>query len=253
MSASTESTHFTEDSCLELILGLLTDFEATLMVEHAASCAPCAEMLRARSAEVETAAASMPPELLRPATLRAEAAAAKAGAGFFERLRAALWPTRLGFATAAAALLLLVVLPRTLRDTPTDLLRSIPRPGEELQLRIGSGGSPELSVAIDAYDRGDLDNAVHMLQELELAEPLESLRRVYLGNALARSGEYARAVDALESIPFDLVPDPWSSEARWTLYVALLEDGRAGGADSLLRVIAKEPGDVGDRARERIE
>jgi hypothetical protein len=61
--------------------------------------------------------------------------------------------------------------------------------------------------------------------------------------------DYAHAVEVLQRIPFQQVPDPWRNESRWNLYVALQGEGRASRADSLLETMAKEPGPIGQRAR----
>jgi hypothetical protein len=78
---------------------------------------------------------------------------------------------------------------------------------------------------------------------------LEGVRAVYLGSALALSGRYGEAADVLRGVSLTAIPDPWGREARWTLYVALVECGRGQAADSLLKSLAEEPGEIGRRAR----
>jgi len=104
-------------------------------------------------------------------------------------------------------------------------------------------------MGLQAYEARDLDNAIELLAGQEAAGLQETIRRIYLGSALALKGRSAEAVSVLRTVRAQTLPDPWGSEARWTLYVVLRECGSQSAADSLLRVLARERGQVGERAR----
>jgi hypothetical protein len=86
----------------------------------------------------------------------------------------------------------------------------------------------------------------------ETDEATELIRGIYLGSALAWAGKYAQAVEVLEGVPLHLVPAEWGREAQWTLYEVQRVTGRRTAADSLLQILSHKPGEIGDRARERL-
>jgi hypothetical protein len=108
----------------------------------------------------------------------------------------------------------------------------------------------EFSASLEAYDRGEFERAAEFLRDARASGPVETFRSIYLGSALAWTGDYAGAVEVLEEVPFDLVPDPWSGEARWTLFVSLRGAGNVARADSLLEELKLDSGVIGERARD---
>jgi hypothetical protein len=120
-------------------------------------------------------------------------------------------------------------------------------------LRLRAGGPPgeddALARGLEAYAAGDVRTAIERLEAREVTGELETIRRIYLASALAWDERYAEAAALLETVSPEELPDPWSSETRWTLYVALRGSGRAGAADSLLRVMADGEGEIAERAR----
>jgi Flp pilus assembly protein TadD len=108
----------------------------------------------------------------------------------------------------------------------------------------------ELAAGLEAYSDRDLPRAVDLLERARVTTELELLRQVYLGNALAMNGDYETAARVLRKLAGRDMPDPWGSVSRWTLYVSLKESGAEEAADSLLPQLAREPGSVGERARE---
>ena len=109
--------------------------------------------------------------------------------------------------------------------------------------------SQELLAGLEAYSRDDLGLSVLLLDKAQVTGQLETLRRLYLGSALARQGEYVRAARLLRNMAITELPDPWSMEGRWTLYVALKGSGETTAADSLLTVLRQDAGELGARAR----
>jgi len=151
---------------------------------------------------------------------------------------------------AVLAVLLLSFLPSGTDQTDITL-HWIPTASGGLQVRAAADAAEhtELAAAFEAYAERNLDRAIPLLRDSEATGHLETMRRVFLGSALARIGQHDEAVEILRSVRARTLPDPWGSEARWTLYLALNAGGHQAAADSLLRVLATERGEVGDRAR----
>lgn len=110
-------------------------------------------------------------------------------------------------------------------------------------------GEADLLRAIEAYARRDLGPAIQGLQSARATGPLESIRLIYLGNALAHQGDFAEAARTLRAALQRDLPHAWREEGQWTLMVVLHRTGQRVSADSLFKVLAAEPGEVGDRAR----
>jgi hypothetical protein len=154
-----------------------------------------------------------------------------------------------------ASAILLILLPGDPGETDADLLRWLPPYGGEKRIRTQASYAPseEMLEGLEAYARRDVGRASLLLRQAEAIGPLDTMRRLYLGSSLAWLGEHDEAAAILASLPHDLIPEPWSGESRWTLYVALNGSGRAASADSLLRILAGEPGDLGERAQRIID
>jgi hypothetical protein len=160
-----------------------------------------------------------------------------------------------GLAATAALVALIIWFPFP-EDTGRSGLPKLPPYRFHLQTRDAADALKEsdLQAGLEAYERGDFENAIARLAEverLELDEVGKTLRSIYHGSALAWAGRYDESVAVLNPIPFHLIPSPWGREGQWTLYVALKESKREASADSLLRVLAQVPGTVGERARQR--
>jgi len=262
-----ERSHPPEEAWLDVVLGVAAADREARLLEHARDCRECEAILLQRSGEIVTDRAAY--RLTRDeggqltVTRRtpggiddARGAAAAPPGGFF---RAWLTGPKLGFALSLAivASLLFFLAPRLMRDG-ADLrstILALPTETEEVQRRAGETGAPPpaFADALRAYERGDLGAAAELLDTLRAEREWEVLRRLYLGNALARLGRHADAARALRPVATPSVPDPWGSEARWTFYVALRESRRAGSADSLLRLLSRERGALGLRARTEAE
>ena len=103
------------------------------------------------------------------------------------------------------------------------------------------------------YSRQEYHEAIALLQDIQVSRQLEMVRKIYLGNALAMTGRYREATTFLEPVSSHALPDPWGSEARWTLFVSWLELGETARADSLARELTEIPRDVGRRARHYLQ
>lgn len=256
-------SHPPEEAWLDVVLGVAAAEQEARLLEHARDCRECEAILLQRSGEIEAERAAY--RLTRDeggqltVTRRTpsviddpRSAAAAPPAGF---LRAWLTRPKFGFALslAIAASLLFFLAPRLMRkdaDLRSTIL-ALPTETEEVRRRAGEtdAPSPAFADALIAYERGDLGAAVELLDTLRAEREWELLRRLYLGNALARLGRHEDAARALRPVATPNVPDPWGAEARWTFYVALRESRRASSADSLLRLLSRESGALGARAR----
>jgi len=78
---------------------------------------------------------------------------------------------------------------------------------------------------------------------------LDLVRRVYLGSALLKRGRPSEAARVLDGAAGPSLPDPWGTEARWDLYLVLTGTGSTAEAERLLADLAREQGDLGERAR----
>ena len=236
-------SHLSEDACLDLAYGLLPAERRERALAHLRRCAACEDRVRLHAAERERlriagvpaagAEAARAPVRLRDAGTAWRAWLPYAGAGL----------------AAAAALLVVFVIRAPERPIPAGWLP----PASDLMRIRGSGptAEPELVAGLAAYARHDLPTAIAHLRTPVDDPRDDNFRKVYLGCALAASGSFREAADVLgQTVGFiDFIPDPWSGEARWSLYIALRGSGRRASADSLRRVLAAEPGLIGDRAR----
>lgn len=251
--------HLDEDACLDLVCGLLGVTERERALEHIAACPACERMFMRAAGHAERVRARGNIEVLMDGTVtltRMQPSATVSDQPEFPQKNSRVVPirrfARFAAVTAAAAAVLLMITVRELHHSPADeRLRSLPALGEPVTLRStpATAADERLGTAAEAYARGDLREVVRRLQNEEFSGQADVLRRIYLGSALARLGDFNGAVAILESIPFESVPDPWGGEARWTLYVALSAIGRTSDADTLLTELARQPGEFGDRAR----
>lgn len=276
-SIESESTgagpHINGDLCRDLLGGYLLPAEREAVLTHIAGCQACERFFAERVLEREHLRASVGlrrhpsgkitverlPQTTEPAEpeegpLRVpqveRTSAGRPWTNLRDRLRRPQHGLALGLA-AAAAIILMILWPHPQEIPGTVLLHWLPGGSSDLQIRATAETTEneELSAGFDAYVERDLGQAISRLQSAEASGQLEILRRIYLASALAWTGKHAEAVAVLRTVPADILPDPWGSEAQWTLFVALKESNQAAAADSLLRVLAGERGEIGERAR----
>ena len=254
-------SHLNEDRCLDLIRGFLSPEERERILAHMQACAECEtlfvrhladeERLRARGALRATPDGRLK---LEPYLTEEPATAPDSRR---QSLRRFLRPALGVASTAAAVVVLLLLSPRQAGDDPAAMLRPMPALGEQVRLRSDPpyGQDEAFALGVDAYERGDLHTAVKRLERATTTGGpgrLEALRRIYLGSAYARLGQFDEAAQVLETVPFVSVPDPWGGEGRWTLYVAYKSLQRDALAQAILEELSREPGQFGDRARDAL-
>ncbi|MCK4306015.1 MAG: hypothetical protein KAY24_17380 [Candidatus Eisenbacteria sp.] len=260
--------HLNEDLCLDLIHELLSTDECERALSHAAECPRCERLLQEMVGEHErlralgtvrilsAAEADRPIDTPKAEDLRRWSALSDLWKTLWAPLRGGrLWQPRSGLlvgVVAAAVVVLLLARSQVGESPDTELLHMLPTRASDIQFRAATrdaaGGA--LAVALEAYGAQDHERAAQLLQEIEVLGQLDTIRKIYLGNVLAWQGEYQRAVSVLRTVSVRLLPDPWNAETRWTLHVALRKSGHKASADSLLRVLADEPGEIGQRARD---
>lgn len=248
--------HPGDDRCCDLVMGLLSGTESEALIRHFEGCPACEARFRQLAADWERAGVLT--AQTSPGCDRATDAAV-GREGVLARI-ARLWQRprfRLGFAVLLAAAVLLMNLPGGTGDRYRGLLIPLPGLGENgaVSPRSGAVALPDgrMDDGLAAYNSGEFDDAVESMRDIDLPGPAGVFRDIYYGSSLAMTGAWGEAVDVLETVPYDLVPEPWSGEARWTFYVALRGAGYDNRAETLLREIAGGAGDAAERARAILE
>jgi len=264
-----ESRHIDRDSCLDLLHDLLSPAERTTILEHLTVCSECERLLQETAADREQGRATSvlrsevreelaaekpvetsPSERSKRADRHSGSLRPRVISNLPRVLRRPRYQIGAGLAVAAA-LLVMVLWPsqREIGDAPS--LYWFPAYSSDVRLRtdMEAASDEDLLAGFEAYAEHSPGQAIELLRKAKASEQMETLRKIYLGSALAWSGEYEDAAILLESALAQALPDPWGSEARWTLYVAWMKSGREASADSLLHVLSKETGEIGDRAR----
>lgn len=243
--------HLDEDAFLDLLFGARSSDRRRSALAHLRACARCEGELLRHAADHERARTIAARVLghAPPVSVR--------GNGIVAGLRSVLerlFRPRPAFALAAAAAVLAIVflVPRPdPRDATLDpLLRWLPDATSLMEGR-GTPSTPEEAWqdGLRSYADRDPGRAARLLERGRADGKLEVLRDVYLGSALAHSGQYRRAVTVLEAVPFANVPEPWLGESQWTLYVALRGASMDARADSVLASLSARQDSVGERAR----
>ena len=260
-----DASHLDEHQVIDLLLDLPSEEERERAEEHAERCPDCDQLLRQRGVEMERLRCS-PTYLWLIAARRAprglgrvfgsgrgtsEATVLRIAhpqrrkpapekRGFFFRSAAALpWRCLAGVACALALLLVLCLRGEVSKNSlQIQALGWLPSVGEFLSVRDSADDSadPMMQAAMQAYDERELKKAVRGLEKARCESVrLETLRRVYLANALAHQGAMKETAEALSCVDLEKLPDPWRSESAWTLFLALRATGRGDGADTLLK------------------
>jgi hypothetical protein len=255
--------HLDHDQVIDFVGGLLPGERRAGVLSHASRCGRCERLLQSALTVRERARASKQAWIaIDTATARSALAAtalasrsrAEPGAswrGIAERWLAPRGAGALVAAGALAALIGVLVLPGLAQRRALVHVHWLPGSEAEVTTRDLSASLPDslIRVGLEAYARHDLGAARQRLEAAHGRGQLELVRRIYLANIMARQGDHQEAIALLESVPFRLVPEPWSSESRWTLAASLRASGDQHRADSLVEAISQEPGPVGDRAR----
>jgi hypothetical protein len=224
--------HLRGDEIIDLIHDLVVDPARAQYLEHVARCRSCAELVRRRSAEMETA--------------RARASAAvrhrRPRRGLRPRF---LWISLAAVAAAAALALFLVAPPRP--SSPLEY--TLPGPAVLTTLRSENEDLPVLEAALEDYARHRATAVIERLGPVEFHEPVESLRRIYLASALVEAGRPRRAIATLDAMDVSTLPEPWRGHAQAVLFVACRADGQAERARATLGELMQRTDSLGDLAR----
>lgn len=253
--------HLDEDRLLDLILGFLGPAEEPACLSHLRECRACEERARAlasdrvrfrikvhESRDVEETSPT-PDRGDQGTESRAEQGAWRSARGSRWRRPRLVWAVPI----TAVAIVILMLVPhadRRVPDRPEPVWLRDPR---WVIVTNRDGLSPEfdpdLRAGFEAYGRRDLSGAVPLLERGRSEGDIESLRRIYLGSALVLSGEPRRALEVLRNLSAEEIPATLRDETGWTLFVALSRAEETVSADSLLTLLGRQPGSVGERAR----
>ena len=221
------------DTAVDLLAGTLPAARREELLRHLRGCPVCEARLRELAAHHERRRAEGP-----PATVAAPRR-----------------PGRWFGVVAAAAALALLLFGHAGDDDRKFAPVALPTCTETLLVRNHDGDAARVRLVdgLAAYARGEYGLAVELLDGVASEGTDAVVRDIYLGSACALTGRDARALGLLDDEDIDAVPDPWGNELRWTLCGVLQRLGHDTRADSMLQVLAAEPGEVGDRARRHLD
>lgn len=250
------STHLDDDLLLDLVNQLLPAAARHEALSHLKVCATCADRLREAGASHEIALGRAELALAaRPtgAGLRPERAM-RHGRRIPRRGGQGAW---IRPALAVAALLLVVLAGDRLlknsgnRGVSEPAMAWLPAPEPTVVQRdsMATAVDPRFAQGLSAYRDRDAKTARRLLASARATGVEENVRRIYLGSAELQLGDARAALRALKPVDLAQVPEPWRSEAIWCLSLASAGVGERAAADSLLHLLAVQPGEIGDRAR----
>jgi hypothetical protein len=253
VNPSSNSAHHVDDEVLaDLTMRLLSGDEAQAALDHMATCRACEMRFQQIAGEWERSAALAGPVPDR--TIESSKHHDTTATLSFKRF----WRKPVGrwmIGTAAAVIAALMLIPMRMGGPGIPAPTKLPPLTRDVLPRsvLSTDQNDTLLRGLDAYARDDFASAVDALREVEATGPVDALRRVYLASALVHEGQCKEAIEILDGVPLDAVPDPWSAESKWTQYVALTECGRQADAEKVLRELSRHPGEPGERARAIIE
>ena len=249
-----ETPHLNDDTCTDIAHGLLPRRDTEMLLEHVEQCPDCESLLMSVVADVEGAAGRARPVRGQDGGWQLPASRPSPR---LKRMNPAAWfSTRPWHVAAAAAAVLVIVAvvmnpPRRPSDDAPLTFRLLPNT-ELLETRGNVEGiDAGFWSGVEAYDAGDFERAAASLADLDLPVPYNRLRDVYLASALTLVERYEEALNVLDALHIDRLPQPWRDDARWIRYIALESVGNEKEASALLESLANQPGRVGDLARER--
>jgi hypothetical protein len=238
--------HIDDDLMTDAVLRLLPPKQLEHVFDHLDECAECETRFRMAVSRFET--------------LQAKAAgAAAAGVTKHKRSSDMSWwrvivrpvLSRPAFATAAVLLILVLVvmIPLQRRQDP-GTVAWIPVAGEILEKRSANGGADDrFWTGLEAYRRHRADEAIDNLTAAKATGPYRDLRNIYLASALANSSRFDEAMELINGVVVDDLPQPWREEVRWVRAVALIGTGDTESGLATIELLAGVDGRVGDRAR----
>lgn len=256
------SAHLSDDALIDLTHGLREPVDSPESLDHLKRCAGCESRLRFFASERARLLVGPRPFLTPGGIELAAIMTPPAGAGGGQphgggRLLPRLLKLPLISLGLAAAALVIVFFAFRPGSAPKREAYWLPPPSEEA-LRSDSGtwaSSPEVAEALRAYARHDVADALARFRSLPSeagSDYFDSLRGLYLASLLAATGADGEAQEALSSVDVNSLPEPWRGRARYVLQMTYRHQGRSAPADSLLRLLSGQPGELGERARDEL-
>ena len=126
----------------------------------------------------------------------------------------------------------------------------IPVEAEPVDLRTALPGedASTFAEATDAYRRRDAGRVVELLAGKTIPASHDPLKLLY-ASALLKTGDAAGALEVLESLHVDSLPQPYRDRAQWVQLGALRARGEGDAAAGLAAEIAARPGEFSEAAR----
>jgi len=245
-------THVSEDRLIDLLGGLLETTAESETLAHLKTCDMCERHFRMLVSERETLRAKPAPSVKGGHIVLPEYSAPDNVIQLRHRRRVR-W---ISASAVAAAAVLAFVVPYILRPTTSGALKYWMPTSEETATEAPEGTEIEsLQDALRAYENRD-ERAVEMLESAPVPAgdmATDSIRRLYQASALVNDERGAEALDVLDTINANTLPEPWRSRAGWVRYLALTQSGESDASQALLDQLADTMGDVGEMARQERE
>jgi len=218
--------HVGDETLFDLAHRLLEKAQAQAVMEHLRSCPACESRFRETVRERERA------------RIAAEAGAPAGG-------RKAI----VGWSAAVAAVLAAVSVLALWRPAPPIAADWLPAGTAEVFLRDVTPCSDQKDVvrAVEAYRARDAAAVVALLEGKDLPAACDPVK-LLLASALVHQGKDASALEVLDLLKVQSLPQPARDRALWTQAAALDHVGRHGEAKDVLHDLAARPGEFQDRA-----
>ncbi len=217
--------HLADESLFDVVHGYVEDERRRAVLQHLRRCPSCERRFREVVRDRERARIQAQP-LPSP------------------RSRALV----VGASAAAAAILLvtagILMLSQRSPGIPIDWL---PTASTEVFLRDATPCADQGSAAVAAYRAHDAARVVSLLHGRELPAKCDPMK-LLLASALVHRGDPAAALQVLDALDVESLPQPARDRGRWTQAAALDRLERHGAADDILRDLASRSGEYRDRA-----
>jgi len=237
--------HVGDDRLLDLVQGLLPSDVRRVTLDHLQRCGTCEPRFQ------DLAASHARAQSEAPARLGERVVRLERPIGGERRFMSRRWLWAGGAVAAAVAFAWFAAQHGVVAPVVPELESALPAARLRGAIRTlqSTAADSAIMAGLEAYNRNDFDAARRILESTRGSASMELVRRIYLGSVLLQLGDADRARSVLSDLPEWQIPEPWKSEARWTLAMALQGSGHAHAADSLLQVLAAEEGPVADRAK----
>jgi len=246
--------HISEDRLIDLLGGLLSEQEEAASLAHLRDCELCENHFRMLVQERETLRSKPAPRVVGGEIMLPRYEVIQGTASRVLHSRRVRW---IGAATAAAAVVTIVIATQFFGPSPSDALDYwLPSPPEEIASDPNAGPPTQLQMALEAYRDHDPARALALMENVgpqKKIESAETIGQLYHVSALLNDNRTAEAQQILDDLHIEDLPQPWRARAVWVKYVALRKAHDDSQATRVLNELVDEPGEIGDMARKERE